>query len=364
MDLCMRRNEKLHKIAIKILNIFAAPFIIFVFIANANALDLGMPIACNYGKDCFISNYFDHDVAKDFYKDRSCGGMSRDGYKSTDFILKNVPQMKQGVSVLAGDNGVVKAVRNNVADVNVEMSGIEAVRGRECGNGLIIEHKRGYETQYCHLKKDSIILKRGDKVDKGQIIGEVGLSGMTSFPFLEFTVSLDNKPIDPFTAEDPITGSADIACDSPDAYPLWDKQTEKTLIYINTAVLNAGFSSKVPNAIGAREGHYSAITIPNSARVMSFWVDILGVIKGDTLKMSIISPAGEEIYSNTKVFTSDKRHLFQFIGKKLESGKKAWDEGEYIGRAVLLRETGGVTTKTVFDNKTIVIVTAPKAPGS
>ena len=165
----------------------------------AHALDLGMPVACNYGKDCFISNYFDHDPAIGVAKDHSCAFMSEDGYKSTDFILKNIAQMKEGVNVIAGDSGVIKSVRSDVADVSVELSGVGSVKGYECGNGIIIEHKRGYETQYCHLKKDSIALKRGDKVEKGQTIGEVGLSGLSSFPFLEFTVRLNGKAVDPFT---------------------------------------------------------------------------------------------------------------------------------------------------------------------
>jgi len=329
-----------------------------LFSNHAHAIDLAMPILCNYGKDCFISNYFDHDAAKDSYKDHTCGTMSQDGYKSTDFILKHVPQMKDGVSVVAGDSGIVKSVRSDIVDVNVELSGIEAVLGHECGNGLVIEHKRGYETQYCHLKKGSITLKRGDKVEKGQNIGEVGLSGLTSFPYLEFTVRMRGKALDPFTGEDSVTGKAEIACDSLDIYPLWDKKTEKTLTYVNTATLSIGFSSKVPNAEGAREGRYNSATIPNDAKLLSFWIDVLGVMKGDKLQMSIISPDGDEIYSNTKSFSTDKRHLFQFVGKKLDNDKTVWKNGEYIGKAVLLRDNG-VKTETVIDARAIGVVTIP-----
>jgi hypothetical protein len=319
---------------------------------SANAIDLGMPISCNYGKDCFISNYFDHDAAKNSYKDRTCGNMSKDGYKSTDFILKNTQQMKDGVNVVASDEGIVKAVRNNIADLNVELSGEEAVSGHECGNGVVIEHKRGYETQYCHLKKSSINVKLGDKVAKGQKIAEVGLSGFTSFPYLEFTVRMNGTALDPFTGEDQVTGKAEIACDNTDIYSLWDKKTEKTLIYINSAVLSIGFSAKVPNAEGAREGRYNNATIPDDAKLLSFWIDILGVMKGDKLQMSIISPDGDEIYSNTKSFSADKRHVFQFSGKKLDSEKTTWKNGEYIGKAVLLRDGDS----KVIDARTIATV--------
>jgi hypothetical protein len=322
-------------------------FLIYLFSQNAQALDLGLPLSCNFGKDCFISNYFDHDALVGVMKDYSCGAMSQDGYKGTDFILKNTAQMKEGVNVLAGDTGVVKSSRNDIADVNSDLSGGDAVRGYECGNGVIIEHKRGYETQYCHLKKNSVTVKRGDKVEKGQIIGEVGLSGLTNFPYLEFTVRLNGKAIDPFTGEDPVTGKAEVPCDSLDIYPLWDKPAEKALGYITTALLSAGFSPKVPNAQGAREGRYSSKTISNDAKLLSFWIDILGGMKGDKLTMSIISPTGEEIYSNIKNFTSDKRHMFQLIGTKLAEGKVTWANGQYIGKAILFREANSKTEPVI-----------------
>lgn len=327
-----------------------------VFSIKSYALDLGMPIACDYGKNCYISNYFDHEAEDKIYKDYTCGNISEDGYKHTDFILKNYSQMKEGVNVLAGDSGVVKYVRNDISDVNVELSGIESVKGHECGNGVLIEHKRGYETQYCHLKKGSVLVKKGDKVEKGQNIAQVGLSGLTSFPYLEFTVSMNGKELDPFTGEDPISGKAEVACDSLDIYPLWDKSTEKTLAYIQTALLSSGFSSKVPNMLGAREGRYKATKIRRDSILLSLWVDILGVRSGDSLRMTIFGPNGQEIYSNTKSFNADKRHLFQFIGTKLEGDKKHWDEGEYIGKIELIRQTNGKDAVIINQTNTIEIV--------
>lgn len=345
---------RLTKVHFLVRSIFIAALL--AFSQNSYALDLGMPIACDYGKNCFISNYFDHDAEKNIFKDYACGAMSDDGYKHTDFILKNYSQMKEGVNVVAGDDGVVKYVRNDIADVNVELSGLESIKGHECGNGVLIEHKRGYETQYCHLKKDSVLVKKGDKVDKGQNIGQVGLSGLTSFPYLEFTVRMNGKELDPFTGEDPITGKAEVACDSLDIYPLWDKETEKTLTYVQTALLSSGFSSKVPNMLGAREGRYKATKIKNDSILLSYWADILGVKSGDSLKMSIFAPDGQEITNNTKTFTAEKRHLFQFIGTKLESGKTNWEEGKYTGKIELIRKENGKDTIVISQANTIEVV--------
>lgn len=330
--------------------------------SSAFALDLAQPIDCKYGKDCFISNYFDHDEAPKSAKDHVCGAMSTDGYKSTDFMLKSVAQMKEGVNVVAGDAGVIKGVRNDVADVSVELSGVGAVKGRECGNGVVIEHKRGYETQYCHLKYGSVVVKRGDKVEKGQIIGQVGLSGLTNFPYLEFTVKMNGKQLDPFTGEDAVSGKAEVACDSQDIYPLWDKATEKSLTYVNTAVLSSGFSSKVPNALGAREGKYTSKTIYNNTKLLSFWVDILGVSAGDKLRITVNSPEGTEIYNDTKAFAAEKRHLFQFIGVKLDEDKTTWPVGQYTARVELIGTSTG-KDRTLLDSSTLVDIVEPEAEG-
>lgn len=324
----------------------------------SHALDLTQPVDCKYGKDCFISNYFDHEENPNVFKDHVCGAMSADGYKSTDFMLRNVAQMKDGVNVVAGDEGVVKAARNDVADVNVELSGVGAVKGRECGNGVVIEHKRGYETQYCHLKRDSVTVKRGDKVEKGQVIGQVGLSGLTNFPYLEFTVRMNGKPIDPFTGEDVVSGKAEVACDSLDIYPLWDKVTERNLTYINTTLLSSGFSSKVPNALGAREGKYTQAKIYNNTKLLSFWVDILGTSVGDKLRITVYDPVGTEIYNDTKTLIADKRHLFQFVGVKLDADKASWAVGQYVGKVELISSASG-KDKAVINSSTLVDLIEP-----
>lgn len=46
------------------------------------------------------------------------------------------------------------------------------------GNHMIIRHGGGWTTLYAHLLDDSIIVKEGQKVSKGQVIGRVGASGL------------------------------------------------------------------------------------------------------------------------------------------------------------------------------------------
>jgi len=63
------------------------------------------------------------------------------------------------------------------------------------GQIIIIDHGGRTTTLYAHLSK--ILVEIGDKVNKGQIIGQVGDSGGVSSPRLHFEVRVEGKPTDP-----------------------------------------------------------------------------------------------------------------------------------------------------------------------
>ena len=70
------------------------------------------------------------------------------------------------------------------------------------GNAIIISHPNNYLTVYGHLDEQGLITKNSIEVNKGEIIGRVGMSGNTNGPHLHFTTYkgskiLDNK-VDPF----------------------------------------------------------------------------------------------------------------------------------------------------------------------
>jgi murein DD-endopeptidase MepM/ murein hydrolase activator NlpD len=327
--------------------------VMLLYSVNTYAVDLGMPVACSYGEDCIISSYYDKSVEPAVITDHTCGRLSYDGHKSTDFMLRSHTQMKDGVSAVAVDSGTIDFVRDGMSDISVDLVGEEAVRGRECGNGVIIDHGRGYVSEYCHLKKGSITKEVGEYVEKGEIIGQVGLSGVTSFPYLEFTISLKGEPVDPFTGDNPITGEINVPCDSLDIYPLWDKQTEKKLQYISTSLLTMGFSEKVPHSKGAREGKFSRERIKNDSKLLVLWADIFGVVANDVLKLTIIDPSGGVIKSEERIYSKNRRHNFQFMGYKNEAYKLK--SGKYIGKIELLRKSLGVM-QHVINTSTIVEV--------
>ena len=63
------------------------------------------------------------------------------------------------------------------------------------GKHIRIDHGFGYVTLYAHLNKYNV--KRGQKVQKGDIIGYVGSTGRSQAPHLHYEVQKDKKRINP-----------------------------------------------------------------------------------------------------------------------------------------------------------------------
>lgn len=63
------------------------------------------------------------------------------------------------------------------------------------GQCVKISHGYGYETWYAHMNK--INVRQGEKVKKGQKIGEVGDTGLSTAPHLHYEVHYKGQPINP-----------------------------------------------------------------------------------------------------------------------------------------------------------------------
>ena len=79
--------------------------------------------------------------------------------------------------------------------------GVVTFRGwqRGYGNTVIIRHANGVETQYAHLSRFAKSLKKGIKVDKGQVVAYVGATGTATGPHLDFRVKKNGKFVNPST---------------------------------------------------------------------------------------------------------------------------------------------------------------------
>jgi murein DD-endopeptidase MepM/ murein hydrolase activator NlpD len=93
-----------------------------------------------------------------------------------------------GINIAAPRGAPVRAAENGI----VAYSGNEL---RGFGNLLLLKHSGGWITAYAH--NDMLLVKRGDKIKKGQTIAKVGSSGSVQKPQLHFELRKGKKAIDP-----------------------------------------------------------------------------------------------------------------------------------------------------------------------
>jgi murein DD-endopeptidase MepM/ murein hydrolase activator NlpD len=63
------------------------------------------------------------------------------------------------------------------------------------GNFVLIDHGNGFRTKFAHLKKS--LVKKGDLVTRGQVIGLVGNSGRSTGPHVHYEIHYDDKIVNP-----------------------------------------------------------------------------------------------------------------------------------------------------------------------
>ena len=297
-------------------------------ITNNQPPKLILPIDCNLGQDCFIMHYVDRAPSPKEV-DFGCGRQTYDSHKGTDFGISDLQTMEAGVSVLAAAPGTVLRIRDGVEDKLVnEQTDKQAIEGQECGNGMVIDHGNGWETQYCHLRNGSITVRSGTKVEQGTVLGKVGSSGLASFPHVHLSVRYQGEIIDPFVGTSSATG-----CDT-QRNPLWAKSLE----YVPTGLIRSGFAPQPPNQQELWQGKYTENQYSLNIPALVFWVHAYGVLAGDREQWQLIDPNGEIALQQEQQLEKSYRSWVSYVGKrKIIPG--VW-QGEYK----LLRDGSPVFT--------------------
>ncbi|KAA3618336.1 MAG: M23 family metallopeptidase [Calditrichaeota bacterium] len=117
-----------------------------------------------------------------------------DGRISSSFGMRNHPRYKvrkhhegldlsapRGTPIYASADGVVK----------------KAGWGGGYGKMVVIDHKFGYETRFGHMSK--YVVRAGQTIKRGQKIGEVGNTGVSTAPHLHYEVRYEGKALNPKT---------------------------------------------------------------------------------------------------------------------------------------------------------------------
>lgn len=293
---------------------------------------LSQPIDCILGETCHIQSYVDTDpstAARDF----TCGTMTYDGHKGTDFALPSLVALEKGVNVLAAADGVVRATRDGMDDRIMTAENEGDVEGRECGNGVVLTHPDGWETQYCHLKRGSIAVRSGTRVASGAVLGQVGLSGRTQFPHVHLSVRRGDTVIDPFAPE-----AAPDTCGTAPDRTLWQEAPP----YRPGGLISAGFATTVPDYATVKAGQAALPELAQDAPAIVFWAFAFGSQSGDTLDLRIIGPEGE-VFAHRDTLDRTQAQFFRAGGKRLRA---ALPPGLYTGEATLTRDGRALDTIT------------------
>ncbi|MBK8176028.1 MAG: M23 family metallopeptidase [Rhodospirillales bacterium] len=305
--------------------------------AAAAPPSLEVPIDCDMRQVCAIHKYFDLDPGPG-RMDFACGRLTQDRHDGVDFRLPDFPAMQRGVAVLAAAPGVVKAIRDGMADVSVKEIGAEAIKGREAGNGVVIDHGDGWVTQYAHLRRGSVAVKPGERVSAGQRLGFIGLSGETEYPHVHFAVRHNGRSLDPFVGE-----ATTFTCGN-DRHPLWSPAALAQLNYRPSGGLIVGFAAQRPDANAARDGAYAQETLSVDAPALVVWADSFGILEGDTQRIRIIGPDRAEVHNSETVLSKSNMVWFGFSG--LRRPQAGWKPGEYTGIYEIVRAGVPVVSMT------------------
>lgn len=279
---------------------------------------LTWPVACRVGVDCEIQHYVDQDPSA-AVKDYTCGSRTYDAHDGTDIRTPDLAVQRRGMNVLAAADGRVRGVRDGMADISVAGGGPASVKDRECGNGMIIDHAGGFETQYCHLARGSLKVKAGDEVKAGTVLGQVGMSGLAEFPHLHFTLRQDRKVVDPFAY-----GAAAGTCSA--GRSLW----RQTPAYQARVVLNTGFAAG-PVTMEAVEQGTAAAPAGADRPFFVAYARAIGLKAGDVQELVVRAPGGAVLIQNrAEPLPRDQALRLMFAGKRKPAA--GWAKGRYAAR--------------------------------
>lgn len=119
---------------------------------------------------------------------RPCDGILSRGFGMHNDPFTGTYQPHNGIDIAAARGTAVFATAEGV----VTFTGYQA----KLGNTVVIDHGNGIRTYYGHLSK--IKAYKGERVDRHDMIGQVGSSGYSTGPHLHYEIRQGGKPANPY----------------------------------------------------------------------------------------------------------------------------------------------------------------------
>lgn len=83
------------------------------------------------------------------------------------------------------------------SEIRATARGRVTFAGAKPGYGRLVEidHGYGYRTRYAHASR--VLVRVGQRVDRGDVVGEVGQTGLSTAPNLHYEILVGGRPVDP-----------------------------------------------------------------------------------------------------------------------------------------------------------------------
>lgn len=304
-------------------------FVIIAASAHAEAIpELIFPASCALGESCTIAHYVDVDPSEKA-QDFTCGGNTYNGNTGTTIALFNRPDMKAGVNVLAAADGTVSRVRDGESDSVKTSEQLDEIRSvsRECGNGIMITHGPGLSTFYCHLRLGSVNVKNGDKIKQGDIIAQIGQSGIAEYPSLQFSVIWESGYVDPFSNKTSKSGCVG------ENKNLWNENIH----YKEFSIIRGGFYGGVPdfkNILDVKKSEKLSTT----SKALIYWTGYHHAKAGDEIMIEIIDPNGQ-VFRKKTIVQKETRIKPSYIYTGRQVGSYGLKPGKYTATVTFKRKS-------------------------
>ena len=298
--------------------------------ASAKTLTLQLPVTCELGRECFVQQYVDLDPGEGVI-DYACGQQTYDGHKGTDIRLRSLKDVAQGYDVVAAAHGTVKGRRDGMVDrILRSQTDLDPIKERECGNGVLLDHGGGWQTQFCHMRNGSIRVQTGDQVSAGDVLGQIGYSGKVEFPHLHITVRRNGEVIDPFKGLD-TDGSG---C-GPGSEPLWRDDALAALGYRNGQLLDVGFAGGRIELQAIEAGTAQGFVPSPESPALVAWGWAINLLRDDQI-FAVLTGPDAQLAQNRVTLKSNKAQYMLFAGKKRAEAR--WPSGRYTAFFGVVRD--------------------------
>lgn len=120
---------------------------------------------------------------------------------------------------------------STVGDGTVNFAGYKG----QYGKLVVIRHSNGWKTYYGHLSRINRGIKRGLKVEQGQVIGYVGATGLATGPHLHYEMRVNNKAVNPLKIK--VSGGSAVPGNLKAEWLRYKNEMDSKLVSITPSVL-------------------------------------------------------------------------------------------------------------------------------